>query len=148
MTGQLALVAPATLTIDVEGVPIPQGSKKAYIRGKRVVLVEANPELPAWRKTVIARTQARMTVTGWTKLDGMIRLSVDFFMPRPKTISVEERPRPTVPPDGDKLLRAIADSLKLAGAIVDDSRIVSWHADEWYSTTGRCGARIVVSEVR
>jgi Holliday junction resolvase RusA-like endonuclease len=136
----LPLTVPV-LVIDVEGVPAPQGSKigRALPNG-RVTMREANKALPAWRAQVIACTQARMRLTGWTTLDGPIGLRVNFYMPRPASV---KRDRPTVPPDGDKMLRAVADSLKLAGAIVDDSRIVSWHAEEFYAQT-ISGARIVI----
>jgi Holliday junction resolvase RusA-like endonuclease len=139
----LPLTVPV-LTIDVCGIPAPQGSKIGRaLPGGGVSLREANKALPAWRAAVIAATQARMRLTGWTKLDGPIGLRVDFYMPRPASVT---RERPTVPPDGDKMLRAVADSLKLAAAIVDDSRIVSWHAEEWYAKT-ITGARIVVKAI-
>lgn len=36
----------------VEGIPAPQGSKKAFKRGKKIVLVEMSEKLPVWRDAV------------------------------------------------------------------------------------------------
>ena len=42
----------------VPGIPQPQGSKNAYVRGGRAVLVEANKNLPAWRQIVTEKLDA------------------------------------------------------------------------------------------
>lgn len=132
------------LVIDVLGTPCAQGSKKAFVRGGRAVLVEASPHLPKWRAAIVAATQARMRLQSWVTLDGPIGLLVDFYMPRPASVKPSQRHRPTVPPDGDKLLRAVADALTIAGAWVDDSRVVDWHAREFYARA-TCGARITIT---
>jgi len=52
-----------------------------------------------------------------------------FFMPRGKTV---KRELPTVPPDLDKLIRAINDSATDAGVIEDDSQVVEILAYKFY----------------
>ena len=39
--------------LSVTGRPAPQGSKNAYVIGKRAVMVEASKHLPAWRTAVV-----------------------------------------------------------------------------------------------
>lgn len=60
---------------------------------------------------------------------GAVSLDVMFFMPRPKTV---KRELPTVPPDLDKLIRAINDSATDAGIIQDDSQVVEIVAYKFY----------------
>jgi crossover junction endodeoxyribonuclease RusA len=101
------------------GIPQPQGSKNAFRRGNKIVLVEANKNLPAWRRLVTEKLEAANY--SCQPLTGAVSLDVMFFMPRPKTV---KRELPTVPPDLDKLIRAINDSATDAGIIEDDSQVV------------------------
>ena len=105
----------------VEGTPVPQGSKNAYVRGARAVLVDANRRLKPWRAAVRAAAEESIAEDGWETLDEPCRVRLTFVMPRPK------RPRwglPAVKPDIDKLTRAIFDALTDAGVWRDDSRVV------------------------
>lgn len=113
----------------VEGTPVPQGSKNAYVRGGRAVLVDANPRLKAWRAVVRAAAEAAVEDAGWETLDEPCRVSLGFTMPRP------QRPRwdvPAVKPDLDKLTRAVFDALTDAGVWKDDSRVVSMEVAKKY----------------
>jgi Holliday junction resolvase RusA-like endonuclease len=64
-------------------------------------------------------------------------------MPRPKT--VQDRALPSVMPDLDKLIRAVADSLTDAGIYADDSRIVRINAAKVYADDRGPGALIRVN---
>lgn len=111
------------------GTPVPQGSKNAYVRGGRAVLVDANPRLKAWRAQVRAAAEAAVEDAGWETLDEPCRAYLGFTMPRPK------RPRwdvPAVKPDLDKLTRAVFDALTDAGVWKDDSRVVSMEVTKRY----------------
>ncbi len=109
------------------GIPPPQGSKNAFRRGNKIVLVEANKNLPAWRRLVTEKLES-VNVT-CQPLTGAVSLDVMFFMPRPKTV---KREMPTVPPDLDKLIRAINDSATDAGVIEDDSQVIEIVAYKFY----------------
>ena len=107
----------------VDGSPAPQGSKTAYVRGGRAVLVEANKRLPEWRSAVTeAARQAMHSLEQYIPFDKPIRLEVTFFIAKPA------KPKHTIypgsKPDLDHYIRAVGDSLTRAGAIVDDSLIV------------------------
>jgi len=68
----------------VEGSPTPQGSKTAYVRGGRAVMVEANKKLPAWRMAVAeAARQAMHSTEQVVPMDGPLKVVITFFMPRP-----------------------------------------------------------------
>ena len=111
------------------GTPVPQGSKNAYVRGARAVLVDANRRLKPWRSAVRSAAEAAIAEVGWEMLDEPCRVYLGFTMPAPK------RPRwglPAVKPDLDKLTRAVFDALTDAGVWRDDSRVVSMEVTKRY----------------
>lgn len=108
------------LSFFVDGSPAPQGSKTAYVRGGRAVLVEANKRLPEWRSAVT--NAARQAMQNQKPFDQPLRLEVTFFIARPKKPKHDVYPGSK--PDLDHYIRAVGDSLTRAEAIVDDSLIV------------------------
>ena len=105
----------------VAGVPAPQGSKRAFSRGGRTVLVEMSKELPAWRAAVTAA--ARAAHQG-PPLDGPLAVTIDLHLPRPKSVPPRRRPYPSVTPDLYKLARAVLDGITDARLWTDDARVV------------------------
>lgn len=129
-------------TIRVHGDPAPQGSKNAYRRGRKVLLVEANEKLKPWREAVTLH--ARRYTGAHT---GAKPLSVRyiFYLPRPKSV---RRPRPHVKPDLDKLIRAVNDGLSAAGVWDDDSRPVTMIATKLYATEADPpGVTVTIEEI-
>lgn len=124
------------LELFIAGVPRPQGSKNAYKRGTRVVLVESNKHLPEWRQAVYEALRA-----SGKQFEGAVTVMATFYIPRPKT---NKRLYATTKPDTDKLIRAIGDCLTKAGTIVDDSYIVTWNAAKAYADGVQPGVRIIV----
>lgn len=106
-----------TWTLHAGGVPIPQGSKTAYPRGGRCVVVDANAKkLKPWREYIAAEA----VDTGPPHpLEGPVGLRLGFTFPRPKshftTRGYLTASAPTYPGHGcgdiDKLERAILDAL-------------------------------------
>lgn len=119
----------------VSGSPAPQGSKTAYVRGGRAVLVEANKRLPEWRLAVTeAARQAMHLAEQVEPFTQPIRLTVTFFIARPKKPKHDKYPGSK--PDLDHYIRAVGDSLTRAGTIADDSLIVEIIAKKrWCGTT-------------
>lgn len=110
----------------IAGEPIPQGSMK-HVGGGRLV---HSKKLLAWRKQV---AQAVRSVT-LDKINGPVVADVLFVIGRPKSV---KRDLPTVPPDLDKLQRAIGDALSIdCDFLVDDSMIVEWHSRKIYGDPG------------
>lgn len=124
------------LELFIAGVPRPQGSKNAYKRGTRVVMVEANKHLPEWRQAVYEALKA-----SGKSFEGAVTVMTTFYLPRPKT---NKRLYATTKPDVDKLQRAIGDCLTKAGTIVDDSYIVTWNAAKAYADGVTPGVLIFV----
>ena len=124
------------IEFEVFGRPAPQGSK-TIMRGR---LVETSKYLPAWRKAIAeAATQANAE-TGWFS-DQPLEMSVVFTLTKPKTV---KREHPTVPPDLDKLARAIGDSC--TGILYnDDAQVVKLRLQKQYGE--QTGAVIKIEEI-
>ncbi len=113
------------ITFDVVGRPSPQGSKKSIGNNR---FVETSKFLPAWRSAVKGAAEQAVTIAGWNRVGGPVELEVMFYLDRPSSVSKVKRPSPTVPPDIDKLIRAVQDSL--TGVVYDDDsqiiRVLAW----------------------
>ena len=117
-----------TVRFFIPGVPVQQGSKTAFVVGKRAVVTDQNKaRLKPWRAIVAAHARHHKFLT----FDEPVAVSLTFVMPRPA------RPRfnvPAVKPDIDKLVRAMLDGLTDGGLISDDARVVRLTAEERYAT--------------
>lgn len=142
------------LELFVRGTPVPQGSHKAFVVGKRAVVVPdtRGGTLEDWRRAVAAEVRA-----GRPTLSGAVRVHAEFvhrrpashYLPansrRPVRVLRPDAPRwKTTKPDGDKELRAIGDSLK--GVVyADDALVVDWRALKVWGDPN--GVRLVVEEL-
>jgi Holliday junction resolvase RusA-like endonuclease len=125
------------ITLDVYGRPTPQGSKRVF-NGRIVEAQSAN--LKKWRAAI---EEACQPYANQNIHLGPIRLEVDFFLERPKTVKVTDRALPIVPPDLDKLLRGVGDGIGQSGLIWgDDSQIVEISARKFYADDRETGAVI------
>ncbi len=134
------------LEFDVEGIPTPQGSKRAYVRNGRANILEvAGESLKAWRQDVTTAALYARKHQEFDTIDGVVEIEVYFRLPRPKS-----RPHDTwhaTRPDLDKLLRAVLDALTNAQVFTDDSRVADVKATKIYTTSDRApGATIAVRE--
>lgn len=131
-----------SLAIEVGGVPQPQGSKT---RGRFGNIREDNDKLAPWRFAVVdAIRDVIADQPGWP-ITEPVALRVTFYFPRPRSHYGTGRNagtlKPSAPgryhgqkPDADKLLRAICDSVKAAGAVRDDSQIAYTTAAKMWDT--------------
>lgn len=125
------------ITLDVYGRPTPQGSKRVF-NGRIVEAQSAN--LKKWRAAI---EEACQPYANQNIHLGPIRLEVDFYLERPKTVKVKDRALPIVPPDLDKLLRGVGDGIGQSGLIWgDDSQIVEISARKFYADDRETGAII------
>lgn len=127
------------IKLEVFGDPAPQGSKRVF-NGR---VVEASGEkLKLWRKQI---AEACEQYKEMNIILGPVALEVDFFLPRPKTV---KRSAPIVPPDLDKLVRAVGDGIGQSGLIWgDDSQITAIQASKSYADNRPPGAIIFVIEL-
>ncbi len=125
------------IELDVKGRPTPQGSKRVF-NGRIVEAQSAN--LKKWRAAIEEACHP------FTEIHlGPIRLEVDFYLERPKTVKFSERPYPIVAPDLDKLVRGVGDGIGQSGRIWgDDSQIIEISARKFYADDRETGAIIRV----
>lgn len=117
------------LTFLVAGIPAPQGSKTAWIVGRRAVLFDSNAKkLQPWRAAVAGAAQAAHAARA--PLEGALYVDVQFRFVRPKTV---RRLWPSVRPDVDKLARGLLDALTVAAVWGDDAQVVDLHATKIYA---------------
>lgn len=129
------------IRLEVFGDPAPQGSKRIF-KGR---LVEASSEkLKRWRKNVTDACLKHMEETGWRPFVGPVQLRITFYMARGKTV---KRELPIVPPDLDKLVRAVGDALTYGEAWGDDSQVVSMIVEKVYADDRPPGAEIEIHSV-
>lgn len=131
------------LSLTVYGEPAPQGSKQAYVRGGKAVLVESSKKVGPWRKAV---KEAALLLVGsdFEPLSGPLEIETVFYVSRPPTV---KRPLPTVPPDLDKLERGLWDAVVQAGLVVDDSLFVRTLSTKLYADLRPPGAEVVITSV-
>lgn len=134
---------------DVLGMPAPQGSKRAVVRGGKATLIEASAALPAWRATVAEQARKQRERIGRT-LDGPCVLLLVFRLPMPASRAAAIRTQGTAwhptTPDLDKLTRAVGDALTTSGLLRDDARIVHLLASK-VETLDWTGVRVVLGEI-
>lgn len=113
----------------VPGVPVPQGSMKHIGNGR---IVSKSAKLKVWREKVAAvvREQA-----GEPEYLNPVSVRVIFYLPKPPSV---KRIFPTVPPDLDKLQRAIGDAISIdVKYLKDDAQIIEWSAKKLYDPNPR-----------
>ena len=139
--------------IFVEGLPIPQGSKRHVGNGR---MIESSAKLRPWRATV----SKAVVAANWPDhpiLTEAVRVVLTFVMPRPKyhyrtgQHSDDLKPNApthhTVPPDVDKLARAVLDALTDAGAWRDDAQVASLEAYKEYGSKPGVLIRVVGADL-
>jgi len=115
----------------VDMIPVPQGSKKCFCRGRVASIVEAATGHAAARKLVTKTAKEAIEKSGFIKIEKPhpVVLHVEFVYIAPKARKLIDRIAiwRTVAPDVDKLTRLIGDSLTDAGVYSDDAQIAALH---------------------
>ena len=110
----------------VLGQPVPQGSMK-HVGGGRIV--SKSPKLKEWREKI---AQVVRDQVGEPAHLSAVSVTAIFIFNKPKSV---KRDQPTVPPDLDKLQRALGDAISIdAKYLNDDSQIVEWHSQKVYGS--------------
>ena len=134
------------IDVFVPGVPVPQGSAKAYVHGGRAVVTSDNARLRPWRSTVTAAIAAIEPDVE----TGPVEVTLDFTFARPASHFGKRGLRGTAPdfpavrPDIDKLCRAVMDALSSV-VWVDDRQVARLVASKRWPDEGEApGASIRV----
>ena len=129
----------------VPGVPVPQGSKSAFVVKGRAVIAEQNRgKLKPYRALVAER--AAEAYTGCELMTGPVRVRLQLVFPRPKAHFVADDPgrelKTSAPvyhatrPDAEKVARAISDAL--TGIVFrDDCQVAVYEIEKLYGTQPR-----------
>lgn len=144
------------LEFRVAGLPVPQGSMKAFVRGKHASIVHDNgANLGAWRNAIAEAAKGALSREGQLAFEGAVKVSALFVLPRPRAhfgvrgiLARFLAILPVRKPDLDKLCRSALDAM--TGVLfLDDAQVVELHARKTYtdSPSAAPGALIVVSEV-
>ena len=116
------------LQFSAGGVPRPQGSKKAFLRGKKICMKESAEGLREWREHVASAASNHMQYRGLEMLEKTpMSVKLAFAMPRTKSMKPTDGLEMVQRPDIDKLERAILDALT-GVAFKDDSQVCALHA--------------------
>ena len=135
----------SVISFSVLGLPAPQGSKSAFVRGARAVIVDGSSKTgrdkhALWRSQV---SDAANAARGETQFSGPVGVSVVFYLPLPA--SDPHRTLHAKKPDADKLVRSVLDSLTTSGVVRDDSQVYEIQAMKLYARDGHwTGASIRV----
>jgi Holliday junction resolvase RusA-like endonuclease len=135
------------LQFEVFGDPRPQGSKRGFVAGGRVNVVDDNrPALRNWRTDVVAVCSDALTDAGWPAeppREQPYGVHLTFRLRRPKST---RRVWPAVKPDVDKLARGVLDALRTAGCYRDDAQVVRLVADKEYAERPGVHVRVYTYE--
>lgn len=127
----------SALTFTVAGAAAPQGSKRVFRTGGRIVLVESSAKVKPYRAAVAAAAYA----AGAVVVDGPVSVRVAFSFVRPAShfgargLRAAARTFPGKP-DTDKLVRATLDALT-GIAYRDDAQVVEIWAMKAYGPTAQ-----------
>ena len=121
------------ITFRVDGKPIPQGSMKV-IHGN--IIHSQGSALAAWRSAVGLSAK----YAGAKPHADPVEIRLIFIMTRPRTVT---RLEPSVPPDLDKLVRAVLDGLT-AIAYRDDAQVTTLTATKEYGD--RPGVQVFIAK--
>ena len=127
-----------TLAFTVFGVAQPKGNMRAiHIPGMKFPIVtDSNRGVKSWSQLVAeGASHAIMALPANERhlLDGPVRLTIAFYLPRPKKYSTRGVPvAHQTAPDWDKLSRAVSDALAQV-VYVDDRQIVEAVIGKFYA---------------
>lgn len=144
-----------SITIAAIGVPQPQGSTRAWVRGGRAVVTSANKNLRPWRDTVTSAAIEAMGESRWTTTTGPVAVRLDIWLTRPTShynragsLLPSAPASPAKRPDIDKLVRSTFDSLTDAGVWRDDGQVVFMTVSKAYAAEDdRAGVRVRIVEL-
>lgn len=131
------------LNMTVYGEARPQGSKRAFVRNGRAIVVNDCPATKSWRQEIATEAERLYADEPYT---GPVYLELHFVRPRPKghygsgknasVLKAAAPQHPTTKPDTVKLARAVEDAL--TGIVWrDDSQVVDHRLRKLFGDTHR-----------
>lgn len=122
----------ALIRFQVHGLPVPQGSTRAWVVNGKPVITSSAKGLTSWRRLVADVAQRYAPDEPW---NGPVGIELHFGIPKPKSAPKRRRVWPDKRPDLDKLTRAVLDALTYV-VFSDDSQVIEIHATKDYGAPG------------
>ncbi len=132
MLGTRAIQTDTVIRFEVRGLPIPQGSTRAWVLHGKPVITSSAKGLTTWRRLVADVAQNHAPKEPW---EGPVEIELDFGIPKPKSAPKRKRVWPDKRPDLDKLTRAVLDALTYV-VFADDSQVIEILASKDYGAPG------------
>ena len=130
-------------SVNIEAEPKPQGSKNAFVKDGKAVLVEASKGVHTWRTAV---TKAAKFQPPATQFNCPVWIVLEFYLTQAPS---NRKDKPSQKPDLDKLIRSTLDALVQAGIMTDDQIITKISASKRWAkdrASGKPGVYVVVAE--
>lgn len=127
-----AIRTDSLISFQVHGLPVPQGSTRAWVVNGKPIITSTAKGLSSWRRLVADVAQRFAPNEPW---NGPVGIELRFGMPKPKSAPKKRRTWPDKRPDLDKLTRAVLDALTYV-VFSDDSQVVSINATKDYGPPG------------
>lgn len=140
------------IRLRVHGVPMPQGSKTAFVRGNRAILTDgrsakARTAHAAWRQAVATAARDHLDAGGAYFGDhDPLAVTIGFLLPKPKS-KPKRQLWVTTRPDVDKLARSTLDGLADGGLVADDARVALLTVSKRYAIDEPPGCVVTISDV-
>jgi Holliday junction resolvase RusA-like endonuclease len=132
-----------SITFDVDGVPVPQGSKTCLCRNGKPLMFEQAKGFSQWRTAV--KRESHKHAPSWTRDTPLV---VEMIFSFPYTGRVRTAEWKITKPDIDKLIRHVLDGLTFdargRGVLPDDAQVVRLVVDKVYGPVP--GVRIRVTD--
>ena len=117
----------------VRGVPVPQGSTRAFVVGKRAITTNKTPALVAWRHAIATEARLHAPPSLW---EGALNVTCSFQF-EPLKSRKKQGMTHFQRPDIDKLLRAVLDAC--TGVIwKDDAQVQILRGQKVYQSPPLC----------
>ena len=141
-----------SIEFNVIGTPKPAGSKRGFAfhrkNGRLGVAITDTSGTPGREWRALVQDRARQALGDTPALEGPLRLSVTFWIARPKShfnakgiVRSSSSKTPWGKPDATKLVRAIEDALN-GIAWRDDAQVVTQHVFKRYGAVAGATVRI------
>jgi len=126
------LLTDSLISFQVHGLPIAQGSSRAFVVNGKPIITTTAKGLSIWRRLIADVAQRFAPPEPW---DGPVGIELHFGIPKPKSAPKKRRVWPDKRPDLDKLTRAVLDALTYV-VFADDSQVVELSASKDYGAPG------------
>jgi Holliday junction resolvase RusA-like endonuclease len=133
------------ISFTVDGIPKGQPRPKAFSRGG-IASVYDPGTAEGWKGCIVMAGRDKRPET---PIEKPISLSIQFYMPRPKSMEGKKFDAGTIPcckkPDADNMAKAVMDCLTQDGWWKDDSYVYWLTVEKYIAAKGdRPGARIEI----